>query len=114
MLRNQYAMPIRKRPRPKAQKFQAIVSQMNDVCDDCGHICNACLEAYAAEVKFNRPDHVWRVEDGKVVYMEDDIYEHHLARKLRPTESIVHRNGDPKDNRLENLELITIDTLETE
>jgi hypothetical protein len=46
--------------------------------------------------------------------MEDDIYEHHLGRKLRPTESIVHRNGDPKDNRLENLELITIDTLETE
>ena len=115
MLRNQYAMPIRKRPRPKMHKFRAIVAEMNsDVCDDCGHICNACMEAYAAEVKFNRPDHVWRVEDGKVKYMEDDIYEHHLGRKLRPTESIVHRDGNPKNNTLDNLELITIDTLETE
>jgi hypothetical protein len=72
------------------------------------------MEAYAAEVKFNRPDHVWRVEDGKVKYMEDDVYELHLGRKLRPTESIVHRDGNPKNNTLENLELITIDKLETE
>jgi hypothetical protein len=113
MLRNQYAMPIRKRPRPKMHKFRAIVVEMNsDVCDDCGHICNACMEAYAAEAKYNRPDHVWRVEDGKVKYMEDDIYELHLGRKLRPTESIVHRNGDPKDNRLENLELVIIPDME--
>jgi hypothetical protein len=44
--------------------------------------------------------------------MEDDIYELHLGRKLRPTESIVHRNGDPKDNRLENLELVIIPDME--
>ena len=114
MVRNQYAMPIRKRPRPKAQKFQAIVSQMNDVCDDCGHICSDCMEAYAAEAQHNRPDHIWAVDEGKLIYLEDVVYAHHLGRPLRPTESIVHRNGDVKDNRLENLELITIDTLETE
>ena len=113
MVRNQYAMPFRKRPRPKMHKFHPYVSHMNDVCHD-DHICNDCMESFAAEAEYNRPDHVWAVDDGKIRYMEDDIYEHHLGRKLRPTESIVHRDGNPKNNTLENLELITIDTLETE
>lgn len=104
---------IRKRPRPKVRKFQPIVSQMNDVCDDCNHICDACMEAYAAEAEYNRPGHLWHVEGGKILYMEDAVYEHHLGRKLRPTESIIHRNGDPKDNILDNLELVIIPDMET-
>ena len=112
MLRNQYAMPFRKRPRPKMHKFHPYVSHMNDVCHD-DHICNDCMACYAAEAEHNRPGHAWAVDEGKLIYLEDVVYAHHLGRPLRPTESIVHRNGDVKDNRLENLELITIDTLET-
>ena len=109
-----YPHVIRKRPRPKVHKFEAIVSKMNDVCDDNGHICANCMEAYAAEAEYNRPGHAWAVDEGKLIYLEDVVYAHHLGRPLRTTESLVHRNGDPKDNRLENLELITIDTLEKE
>ena len=112
MVRPYFARPIRKRPR-QFHKFHPYVSHMNDVCHD-DHICNACMEAYAAEAQHNRPDHVWAVDEGKIVYLEDVVYSHHLGRDLKPTESIVHRNGDVTDNRLENLELITIDTLETE
>ena len=109
MLRNQYAMPIRKRPRPKMHKFRAIVTEMNsDVCDDCGHICNACMEAYAAEAEYNRPGHIWRVEDGKLHYAEDDVMEKHLGRPLAPNEAVLHKNKHVMDNRLDNLELITI------
>lgn len=32
--------------------------------------------------------------------------EQHLGQKLRPDEHVHHRNGDPLDNRLENLEVV--------
>ena len=114
MLRNQYAMPIRKRPRPKMHKFQPIVSQMNkDVCDDC-HICNACLESFAAEAEYNRPGHAWAVDDGKVIYLEDVVVEHHLGRKLTTKEGVLHKDGNVLNNKLENLEVINIENLENE
>ena len=89
MVRNQYAMPFRKRPRPKMHKFHPYVSHMNDVCHD-DHICNACMEAYAAEAEHNRPGHAWRVEDSKIVYMEDEIVAHHLDGLSR---QVVKSNG---------------------
>jgi hypothetical protein len=36
------------------------------------------------------------------------LMERHLKRKLQPWEHIHHRNGDRTDNRIRNLELITI------
>jgi hypothetical protein len=114
MIRTPYTHPIRKRPRQKPHKFEAIVSKMNDVCDDCGHICQACMEAYAAEAEYNRPGHVWAVAEGKVIYLEDKVIESRLGRPLKATEGVLHRNGDVHDNCFENLEVVNIDNLETE
>ena len=107
MLRNQYAMPIRKRPRPKMHKFHPYLSHMNDVCHE-DHICNACMEAYAAEAEFNRPGHAWAVQEGKVIYLEDKIAESMLGRPIQSNEMAVHKNGNLLDNRRENIEIITI------
>lgn len=97
-----------KRPR-RPRVFRPILSAQ-DYCHD-EHICADCMACFAAEAEYNRPDHAWRVENGKIVYMEDDIMAHHLGRPLKPTESVVHRNGDVKDNRFENLELVNIENL---
>ena len=113
MLRNQYAMPFRKRPRPKMHKFYPYVSHMNDVCHD-DHICNDCMACYAAEAEHNRPGHAWAVDDGKVIYLEDVVVEHHLGRKLTTKEGVLHKDGNVLNNKLENLEVINIENLENE
>lgn len=41
--------------------------------------------------------------DGKRVRAHRWLMEQHLGRKLLSTEHVHHRNGDPLDNRLENL-----------
>ena len=44
--------------------------------------------------------------DGKKVRAHRWIMEQHLSRKLLPSEHVHHKNGDPLDNRLENLEVL--------
>jgi hypothetical protein len=51
--------------------------------------------------------HAYRVEDGRIIYMEDEIMEMHLGRKLRIDEQVVHKNGNTLDNRSDNLEIVT-------
>jgi hypothetical protein len=100
---------LRRRPR-KSRVFRPILST-HYRCEP-NEYCNDCLAGFQAQVDRERPNHVWRVEDGKVVYKEDDVYEEFLGRKLKPTESVIHKNGLFHDCRLENLELINIERLD--
>jgi hypothetical protein len=55
-----------------------------------------------------RKGHVYRVDEstGETIYMEDDIMERVIGRKLTSREEVRHKNGDPLDNRRCNLEIV--------
>ena len=102
---------FRKRPRPKPHKFIPILSLSRKECEHCD-VCNECRDKFAEQAENDSPGHAWRVENGKIVYMEDAIMEHHLGRKLKANEQVIHRNNNPLHNTLSNLELITIPDME--
>jgi len=54
--------------------------------------------------KHTRTRLIWR--NGKKVRAHRWIIEQHIGRKLLPEEHIHHKNGDPLDNRVKNLEII--------
>jgi hypothetical protein len=62
------------------------------------------------KIEVEREGHVYRIDEhtGKVIYMEDQIAKMHLNRKLETFEAVIHRNGDPLDNRWDNLEIVTM------
>jgi hypothetical protein len=77
------------------------------------HVCEACMEAYAAEAEYNRPGHVWTVIEGKVAYLEDQVAASMLGRPLNPNETVVHRDSDPKNNQRANIEIVVIPDMGT-
>lgn len=47
---------------------------------------------------------------GKKQPLHRHVMEEHLGRSLESNEHVYHLNGDPKDNRIENLVVITKNT----
>lgn len=45
--------------------------------------------------------------NGQKKRIHRHVMEAHLGRQLEPYEHVYHVNGDPRDNRLENLIMIT-------
>lgn len=74
------------------------------------HLCECCREEMELEKQApkDRPGHVFRVEDGKIFYMEDAVAEGILGRPLQSDEMVIHKNDDPLDNRSCNLEVVKI------
>jgi hypothetical protein len=81
-------------------------------CPDCLERAEQKLKEYSEQAFSERPGHLWRVKDGKVVYKEDDVIEESIGRNLTITEQVVHKNGNILDNRLSNLEIVRIEKWE--
>lgn len=59
-------------------------------------------------VKMNDYERRWNNETRKWVYTHRKMMESHLGRMLSPREHVHHRNGNCQDNRIENLELVSV------
>ena len=51
--------------------------------------------------------YTYQTHNGKKDRIHRHIMEEHIGRFLRINEHVYHLNGDPKDNRIENLAVIT-------
>ncbi len=49
-----------------------------------------------------------RLPDGRRAYRYRQVMEAHLGRRLRPDEHVHHINGDPADDRIENLQVLSV------
>lgn len=97
--------------RPRRQRVFRTRLIMYNQCDH-HHVCEHCA-AFAEQAEAERPGHIWRIEEDTLVFAEDEVMEIYLGRKLKPTESVIHKNGNFHDCRVENLEVVSIEGLET-
>ena len=80
----------------------------------CAH-CGATFQAERARNRFcGKPCQHAASRSGKGYVQTSEGLEHrlvmeaHLGRKLRRDEHVHHRNEDKRDNRIEDLELLTV------
>ena len=110
MHRVPYPRSLRKMPRPKPHKLVPVLRSIRESYE-CSEYCSECMAEFEAQAERERPGHVWAVDKGKVIFLEDVVVEHRLGRKLMENEAVVHRNSNVLDNRDDNLEVVRIPNL---
>jgi hypothetical protein len=79
----------------------------------CSRVCAGAAHAGVAHPRFNggllldRGRWLIRCRDGSHVAFYRAVMAAHIGRLLDSDEHVHHRNGDPADDRIENLELVT-------
>src|ERR1700733_2857434 len=78
------------------------LSQIKKGLKNCSQTCRA---AFLRTHSTNGHGYVRFSVKGKSIYLHRFVMEKHLGCKLKPTETVHHKNGIRSDNRIENLEL---------
>jgi len=102
----------------------AMRTEYEQKCKNCGKLfmttrnkfcCVECVNQYKKKTGMLKKDGYWFENGYKTLYLEGNgsikehikIMEDHIGRKLYDNEVVHHINENKKDNRLENLQLMT-------